>query len=131
MTNSEKSTSHWIGSTSDDPDMFLRFTGLEAEVLTYVAAPHRTAIIAIKGLSPGGDMFAVLHGCRMFMMPVSWTVGCLSVRREDPDTIVLSDSECNVDVYFYAGRLCSRNDAIAYFGESIFLRQLISEFHSS
>lgn len=131
MTNSETSlTPRWIGSYSDDPGMFLRLADREAVVLAYFASPHRTAIIAIRGESRDADAFVVLHGCKRIVAPISWIVRCLDVRREDSDTMVLSDRDCGVEVHFYAGRLFSRKDVTAYFAESTCVRPLIDDFHT-
>jgi hypothetical protein len=111
--------------------MFAEFEGCEATVLAYFNAPHRTAIIAVRGPSREEDAFLVLHGCRRLELPVSWKVSSISAVRKDDSAMILADPESNVYVDFYGGRLLGRDAMLAFFGGDVGLIQQIVNFHST
>jgi len=120
--------SPWIGSNSDGPCEFRELGGCEATVLAFLAAPHRTMIVAVRASTREDDTFIVLHGCRRIVAPIKWSVGSIDVARVDADTVVLSDSCADVQIECYGGRLLRRAETSAFFGDNPSLKQLIDEF---
>ncbi|MEQ8786400.1 MAG: hypothetical protein RIC55_08875 [Pirellulaceae bacterium] len=110
--------------------MFRPFSGRRAELLTYYKSPHSTAIVGVRGPTRAEDEFIFLYGCRRLQAPVNWTVGELTAARREVDFVTLRDAAAQVLVDFNAGRLFSRNDALAFVRGDAVLTQMLEDFHS-